>query len=180
MCLVLTLGVLFGGGKISLDIDFNNSNQLTLASYPKLTQACALLMGRGDSSKLTLGALQGLLVRVEHPNPDFYASLEGFLTSVCKLTRLQVLIDKALTVQNLKPILRFHSETLRTLVWVARRGPRTQLDASISLLSTKLRNLRVIFEDYPSLTVLEIPPNWEVISSSDKFHEAVTFSIFTL
>lgn len=161
-------------GMMALHIDFNNVIELRLESCPGLSQAFSLLMGQGDSSRLALGALRNLFVRLEDPDPNLFTSLESFLTSVRGLNHLQVLIDKTLAVQNLEPILKVHGKTLETLVWDERRGPRTQLNASTSLLSSKLGNLRVISQNCPSLTLLGIPLNWEAISSSDKyFHESI-------
>lgn len=167
-------------GEMALDIDFNDVIELRLESCPGLSQAFSLLTGQGDSSRLALGALRDLLVRLEDPDPNFSTSLESFLTSVRGLNHLQVLIDKALAVQNLESILKVHGKTLETLVWDERRGPRTQLNASTSLLSSNIGNLRVISQNCPSLTLLGIPLNWEAIGSSDKyFHESVTQLTFT-
>lgn len=166
-------------GEMALDIDFNDVIELRLESCPGLSQAFSLLTGQGDSSRLALGALQVLFVRLEDPDPNFSTSLESFLTSVRGLNHLQVLIDNALTVQYLEPILKVHGKTLETLVWDERRGPRTRLDASTSMFSPRLGNLKVIARNCPSLTLLGIPLDWEVISSSDKLHEAVTQLTFT-
>ena len=159
--------------EISLDIDFNNLTMLRLESCAGLSQAFQLLTGQVDSSKLALSALQDLFVRLEEPGLNFSASLETFLTSIRKLSYLQVLIDRASAFQNLRPILKVHGKSLHTLVWDERRGPRTQLGVSTSLLSSKLGNLKVISQYCRYLQILGIPLYWEAISSSDKHHLAV-------
>ena len=161
-------------GEIALDIDFNNLTMLRLESCAGLSQAFNLLVGQVDSSKLALSALQDLFVRLETPDQTFSASLEIFLTSIRSLRHLQVLIEKASAAQNLEPILKVHGESLFTLVWDERRGPRRKLDASPSLLYTKVGNLKVISQYCRVLTVLAIPLYWEAISSSDEYHIKVT------
>ena len=160
-------------GEIGLDIDFNNLTMLNLESCAGLNQAFHLLGGQVDSSKLALSALQDLFVRLETPDQTFPASLESFLTSIRRLRHLQVLIEGASAAQNLDPILKVHGESLRTLVWDERLGPRTQLGVSTSLLSSKVGNLKVISHYCRFLQVLAIPLDWEAISSSDKHHVAV-------
>ena len=163
--------------EIGLDIDFNDLTMLRLESCAGLNQAFQLFMGQVDSSKLALSALQDLFVRLEKPVQDFSAGLESFLTSICGLTSLQVLIDGASATQDLKPILKVHGESLRTLVWDERRGRRTQLGVSTSLLPFKLGNLKIISQYCRSLQVLAIPLDWGAISSSHEHHMAVTESI---
>ena len=159
--------------EIGLDIDFNNLTMLRLESCAGLSQAFHLLVRQVDSSKLALGALEDLFVRLETPDQTFSASLESFLTSIRRLRHLQVLIEKASAAQNLDPILKVHGESLRTLVWDERSGPRTQLGVSTSLLSSKVGNLKVISHYCRFLQVLAIPLDWEAISSSEKHHVAV-------
>lgn len=158
-------------GEMVLDIDFNNITQLRLESCPGLGQAFPLLADQAGSS---LGALEDLFMRVEDPDAVFYGSLEGFLTSIRGLINLKVLIDKAVSTQDLEPILKVHGKTLTTLVWEERRGPRTHLCACTSQLSTRLGNLKVISRYCPSLKTLAIPLDWEGISSSDRHHGMVT------
>ena len=160
-------------GEIGLDIDFNNLTTLGLESCTGLAQAFNLLVGQRDSPKLALGALKHFVLRLEQPVPFFSADLEIFLTSIRGLNYLSVLIDGASAYQNLKPILKVHGESLHTLVWDERRGPRTQLGVSTSLLSTKVGNLKTISQYCRFLQVLAIPLHWETISSSDKYHLAV-------
>ena len=154
-------------GEMALDIRFSNIFELRLESCPGLSQAFSLLMGQGGSSKLNLSALQDLFIRLEDPDPNFSASLESFLTHIRGLTHLQVLIDRALDLQDLKPILEVHGKTLRTLVWDERRRPR------ISLFWSQFGNLRVVSKNCPSLQVLAIPLDWETIGDSDLYHERV-------
>ena len=160
-------------GEMAFDIDFNNMTRLRLESCPGLSQAFSLFIDPASSSKLALGALEDLFVRLEDPDANFSGNLESFLTAIRGLYHLSVLIDKALAVQDLEPILKVHGKTLDTLVWDERSGPRTHLDTSTSLLSTRFRNLRVISHYCPSLTTLAIPLSWEAISSSDKYHGVV-------
>lgn len=162
-------------GEMALDIDFRNVTELRLESCSGLSQAFSLFIGQGDSSKLALGALQDLFVRLEDPDPNFSTSLETFLTSVRGLTHLQVLIEKVPAVQNLEPILRIHGKTLRTLVWDERSGPRKKLGVCTSRFSANLGHLKVISRNCPSLILLGIPLDWNLIGSSDsKVHDKVT------
>ena len=173
--------------EIGLDVDFNNLTMLRLESCAGLSQAFQLLMGQADSSKLALSALQGLFVRLEEPVQDLFVGLkepvqdftpglESFLTSIGGLTSLQVLIDGASATQDLEPILKVHGESLRMLVWDERRGRRTHLGVSTSLLPSKVGNLNVISQYCRCLEVLAIPLDWEAIRSSDEHHMAVTES----
>lgn len=156
-------------GEVGLDIDFSNLASLTLESCDGLSQALDLLGGQRDSPKLALGALKDFFLRLEEPVPG----LETFLTSIRGLVSLQVLIDGASAAQNIKPILKVHGESLRTLVWDERRGRRTKLGLSTSLLPFKFGNLKVISHFCRFLQVLAIPLDWEVISSSDENRRAV-------
>lgn len=158
---------------MALDIDFTNITLLRLESCPGLSQAFSLFMGQGDSSKLALGALEDLFVRLEDPDPNFSANFESFLTSLPELLNLCVLIDNCLAIQNLEPILAVHGKRLCELLWDERSGPRTNLKVSTSKLPTRLGNLRVVANHCPYLTFLGLPLNWEAISSSDKYHESV-------
>lgn len=158
-------------GEMALDIDFNNITQLRLESCPELGQAFPLLVDQAGSS---LGALEDLFMRVEDPDAIFYGSLESFLTSVRGLINLRVLIDKAVSTQDLEPILKVHGKSLTTLVWEERRGPRTHLCACTSLLSSRLGNLKVISQYCPSLTTLAIPLDWEAISGTARYQGMVT------
>lgn len=160
-------------GEMVLDIHFNNITELRLESCPRLSQAFTLLGGQRDSAKLALSALKDLFVRIENPDPNFSSSLESFLTSIRGLTHLQVLIDDCEDVQNLEPILQVHGETLCTLIWDERSGPRRSWKVSTSMFSTKLGNLRVVSNHCPYLTILGLPLDWEAISSSDKYHKSV-------
>lgn len=160
-------------GEIGLDILSNNLTTLRLESCAGLSQAFHLLVGQVDSSKLALGALQDLFVRLETPDQTFSASLESLLTSIRKLRHLQVLIENASAAQNLDPILKVHGKSLFTLVWDERRGPRRKLETSPSLLYTKVGNLKVISKYCRVLTVLAIPLYWDGISRSDKYHSTV-------
>lgn len=160
-------------GELALDIDFTNITELRLESCSGLSQAFTLLAGQGVSPKLALGALKDLFVRLENPESNISTSLESFLTSIHGLTHLQVLIDDCLAVQNLEPILQVHGETLCTLIWDERNGPRRSLKVSNSMLSTKLGNLRVVSKHCHYLAVLGLPLDWEAISSSDKYHESI-------
>ena len=162
-------------GEMALDIDFRNITELRLGSCYGLSQAFSLFLGQTDSSKLALGALQDLFVRLEDPDPNFSADLEKFLTSVRGLTHLQVLMEKVAAVQNLEPILRIHGKTLSTLVWDERSGPRKRLDVPTSQYSANFGYLEVISRNCPSLMLLGIPLDWNLIGSSDsKVHEKVT------
>ena len=160
-------------GEIGLDIDFNNLTTLELESCTGIAQAFNLLVDQKDSPKLALGALECFCLRLEQPVQTFSAGLETFLTSLRGLTHLSVLIDGASASQNLKPILKVHGESLHALVWDERRGPRTQLGVSTSLLSTKVGNLKIISHYCRVLQVLAIPLYWEAISRSDEYHLAV-------
>ena len=160
-------------GEIGLDIDFNNLTVLKLESCDGLSQALNLLAGQRDSPKLALGALDDFFLRLEEPVQNFSAGLETFLTSIRGLTSLQVLIDGASATQNIQPILKVHGESLRTLVWDERRGRRTKLGVSTSLLPFKFGNLKAISQFCRFLQVLAIPLNWEVISRSDENRRAV-------
>ena len=163
-------------GEIGLNIDFNNITLLRLESCAGLGQAFDLLVNQVDPSELALSAVEDLFVRLETADQTFSASLERFLTSIPGLRHLQVLIERASAAQNLEQILKAHGESLLTLVWDERRGPRRNLDACTSLLHTKLGNLKVISQYCRGLTVLAIPLYWEAISSSDKYHVTVTES----
>ena len=160
-------------GEMALDIDFTNMTELRLESCPRLSQAFSLFMGQGGSTKLALGALDDLFVRLEDPDPNFSANFESFLTSLPRLSHLCVLIDNCLAVQNLEPILQVHGGRLCTLLWDERSGPRINLKVPTSNLSTRVGNLRVVAKYCPYLKVLGLPLDWEAISSSDKYHEAV-------
>ena len=163
-------------GELGLYIDFNNLTVLRLESCAGLSQAFDMLVNQVDPSELVLSALQDLFVRLETADQTFSASLERFLTSIPGLCHLQVLIERASAPQHLEPILKVHGESLLTLVWDERRGPRKTLDAPTSLLYTKLGNLKVISHYCRGLTVLAIPLYWDAISSSDKYHVTVTES----
>ena len=160
-------------GEMALDIDFTNMTELRLESCPGLSQAFSLFMGQGDSTKLALGALDDLFVRLEDPDPNFCDNFESFLTSLPRLSHLCVLIDNCLTAQNLQPILQVHGGRLCTLLWDERSGPRINLKVPTSNLSTRVGNLRVVAKYCPYLKVLGLPLDWEAITSSDKYHEAV-------
>ena len=150
-------------GKMGLDIDFTKITHLRLESCPELSQAFSLLMDPAGSSRSTLYALQDLFIRFENPDAQFSKSLESFLTSIRGLIHLRVLIDKASAAQDLEPILDVHGKTLRTLVWDERSGPRTDLDASTSLLLTGrgIRGiLRIVSQKCHSLTTLGMALDW--------------------
>lgn len=160
-------------GELALDIHFNHITELRLESCSGLTQAFALLMGQEHSSNLALGALKDLYVRLEGPDPNTSDNLTSFLTSIGGLDHLQVLVDNSQTIHHLESILKVHGETLNTLIWDERSGPRRSLRVSTSMLPTKLGNLRVVSKYCPNLIVLGLPLDWEAISSSDTYHEAV-------
>ena len=155
-------------GKVALDVDFTKITQLRLESCPGLSQAFSILVDPAGSSRVALGALEDLFIRLEDPDAHFFNSLESFLTSIPGLIHLRVLIDKALVYQDLESILRIHGKTLRTLVWDERSGRRTRLDASTSLLSTGLKKLKVVSQKCPSLTTLGIALDWEAMTSAGK------------
>ena len=161
-------------GKIALDIDFTTITQLRLESCPGLSLAFSIFMGPAFLSKSALGALKDLFIRLEEPDAHFSNILETFLTSIPGLVHLRVLIDYALANQDLEPILEIHGQTLRTLVWDERRGPRICLDVSTSLLSTGLRKLKVISQMCPSLTILGMALDWEAMTSAGKQARKVT------
>ena len=161
-------------GNMALDIDFDKITALRLESCPGLSRAFSLLMGQEGSSKPSLGALKCLFVRVEGPEPDFYTSLESFLTSLGGLTDLKVLIDNASAAHNLEPILEAQGKTLKTLVWDERFGRRIALDESTSMESANLKNLGIISLNCPSLKILGISLDWKAICSScEVLHESV-------
>ena len=151
-------------GEVALDIDFTKITQLRLESCPGLSQAFSIFMAGAGSSKSALRALEDLFIRLEDPDAHITNSLESFLTSIRGLIHLRVLIDNALTDQDLEPILDIHGKTLKTLVWDERSGPRTRLAASTSLFATRFGNLEVVSQKCPSLTILGIALDWEAIS----------------
>lgn len=161
-------------GETALYVNFNNITQLRLESCSGLSQAFSLFNVQIGFSKLALGALQDLFLRIEDPDPNLTTSLETFLTAVRGLTSLKVLIDKVAAVQDLEPILKVHGKTLRTLVWDERHGSRKRFDVCTSPMSPKLGHLSVVSRNCPSLKLLGIPLDWDTISSSDeKVHEEV-------
>ena len=131
-------------GEMALDIDFRNITKLRLESCSGLSQAFSLFIGQADSSKLALGALQDLFLRLEDPDPNFSTGLESFLTSIRGLKHLQVLMEKIAAVHDIEPILKVHGKTLDTLVWDERSGPRKRLDVSTSRIPANLGHLKVI------------------------------------
>ena len=153
-------------GKVALNIDFTKVTQLRLESCPGLSQAFSILMDPAGPPTSALGALEDLFIRVENPDSHFSNSLQSFLKSFHGLIHLRVLVDNALSDQDLTPILDIHGQTLRTLVWDERSGPRTRLDASTSLLSTGLRKLKVVSQKCRSLTTLGIALDWEAMISA--------------
>lgn len=162
-------------GEMALDIDFRNITELRLESCSGLIQAFSLFIGQADSSKLALGALQDLFVRLEDPGRNIPVYLEKLLTSVRGLTHLQVLMEKVAVAQNLEPIMKIHGKTLSTLVWDERSGPRKRLDLSTSQYPANFGHLEVISRNCPSLMLLGIPLDWNLIGGSDsKVHEKVT------
>ena len=152
-------------GKMALAIDSTKITQLRLESCPKLSQAFSILMDPAGPPKISLIALEDLFIRLEDPDAQFPDSLENFLTSIHGLIHLRVLIDNTSVNQDLEPILDIHGKTLRTLVWDERRGPRKRLDASTSVLSIKLENLKVVAQKCHSLTTLGIALDWEAMTS---------------
>ena len=166
-------------GESALHINFNNISQLKLESCPGLSQAFPLLTGQGDSSRLALGTIKDLHVRVEDPDLNFSNSLKNFLTSIRGLIHLTILIDNVGTSMDLDPILKVHGKTLETLFWDERSGPRTHLSRS-TCVSSGFWNLGVISQNCPSLTSLGIPFSWEVIDGSEQNHEWVTQQTLTL
>ena len=153
-------------GKVALNIDFTKITQLRLESCPGLSQAFSILMDSARPPTSALGALEDLFIRVENPDSHFSNSLQSFLMSFHGLVHLRVLVDNALSDQDLTPILDIHGKTLRTLVWDERSGPRIRLDASTSLLSTGLRKLKVVSQKCRSLTTLGIALDWEAMISA--------------
>ncbi len=111
-------------------------------------------------------AIKDFRFRHEESTISLHKALEKFLSSFSGLQALSVLLDRTEAPEGMPHPRCFahqHGDTLRTLVWEGRTGPRTVLRLDTSFLSNDARGpnqLVYISENCPRLVELGVAIDW--------------------
>ena len=153
-------------GALGIEIDFNSMTALKLDSCHGLEEAFPLLMGETSSQSASQSVLNltSFFVRHKDTSQNFTHRLANFLTSFTGLKHLGLLLEGQGQAMSKAPILEIHGNTLQTLVWDERSGPRndTKTDTSFILNDD---NLALISLTCPNIMALGLPMPWDFLQA---------------
>ena len=154
------------GGAVGFQIDIKILTALRVESCSGLNEAFTVLVGN-DNSTLSALKLTSFFLRHEEGSLTFAQNLTLFLTAFTGLKHLTLLIDgqRHVDAMGKASILEMHGETLLTLVWDERSGPRqrskTSKDTAVFARFSKNDDLGLISQKCPNLTALGLCIRWE-------------------
>ena len=152
-------------------INFNNLERLTIESCTGLEEAFPMLTGfhvTPHNIVAPVGALhlRTFVLRHEDANDTFMLQLEAFLVSLKPLNTLHLLLEGLTKHRIILKVLKVHGNSLYSLVWDHRSGPRREMSTSTSYVYKDSWNLQVIAKYCSKLEGLGIALKWEDLTGS--------------
>ena len=113
--------------------------------------------------------LKSFYLRHEHRDHSVGLDIETFLCSFSGLEKLHVLLEiGSEAARPLAPLLRWHGETLKTLVWDQWYGPRIRAKITTTARPAILEHLRILSQRCPKPIALGITFDWNLLDQPYK------------